>query len=233
MPNLEGARGLSSSVDSSSVPVLSQLITKELNRSTTGKVWNELLHLSRNPDVCNLGQGFPDYAGSSVAREAASTALLDPSKAIFNQYSMPGGMASLQQAICSYYNKLYDLKDGRDARAITPSNVLVTVGATEALYMAVKSFAGVGDEVIAFSPGFPWYVSDSLLSGATMAIVELEGPDFAPDLSKVEAVITPRTRVLLLNTPHNPCGHCYTEEELQGFARLAHKHNLVIISDEV
>ncbi|CAM9198596.1 unnamed protein product [Scytosiphon promiscuus] len=88
-------------------------------------------------------------------------------------------------------------------------------------------------QVILFNPGFPWYLSTARVVGATPVLVELAGPDFAPDMEKLEEAITPKTKVLLINTPHNPCGHCYTKEEIEGFARLAQKHNLFVISDEV
>ncbi|CAN0500178.1 unnamed protein product, partial [Ectocarpus sp. 8 AP-2014] len=129
-----------------------------------------------------------------------------------NQYSLPPGLKSLQSAVSTYYNKCYGLQEGATNRAIGPENVLVTVGATEGLYISLKALAGPGDEVLIFNPGFPWYLSTVRMVGATPVLVELAGPDFAPDLDKLEKAITPKTKVLLINTPHNPCGHCYTKE---------------------
>ncbi|CAM9799004.1 unnamed protein product, partial [Laminaria digitata] len=178
-----------------------------------------------------------------------------PLQSGLNQYTLPSGLGSLQSAICAYYNKRYDLQGGGGGkRSIAPENVLVTVGATEGLFASLKALAGPGDEVLMFNPGFPWYLSTTRIVGATPVLVELHGPDFAPDMEEVEKAITPKTRVLLLNTPHNPCGHCYTKKarisdrgrltdrpyatdcgagEMEGFARLALKYNLYILSDEV
>ncbi|CAM9133106.1 unnamed protein product [Sphacelaria rigidula] len=150
-----------------------------------------------------------------------------------NQYSMPQGMKSLQASVSTYYNKCYDLKEGASKRALKPENILITVGATEGLYASLNTLAGPGDEVIVFNPGFPWYLTTIRLVGATPVLVQLEGPDFAPDMAAVEKAITPKTKVLLLNTPHNPCGHCYTKEARRRFAKLALKHNLYVVSDEV
>nr|AIT70241.1 aspartate aminotransferase [Petalonia fascia] len=219
--------------DPTSIPPLSDITLVEFANNTTGDIWNELLVLARQPGVVNLGQGFPDYDGSKVAREAAAEAMVDPAKSALNQYSMPLGLQSLQSAVSTFYNKSYGLKEGAVNRAIEPENVLVTIGATEGLYASLKTLSGPGDEVIIFNPGFPWYLTTTRVVGATPVLVELDGPDFAPDMEKLEEAITPKTKVLLINTPHNPCGHCYTKEEMEGFARLALKHNLFVISDEV
>ncbi|CAN0293546.1 unnamed protein product [Pylaiella littoralis] len=215
------------------IPPLSDITLAEFECNTTGDIWNELLVLARQPGVVNLGQGFPDYDGSKAAREAAADAMVDPTKGALNQYSLPLGLKSLQSAVSKYYNKCYGLQEGAPNRAILPENVLITVGATEGLYVSLKALAGPGDEVLIFNPGFPWYLTTTRVVGAVPVLVELAGPDFAPDMEKLERAITPKTRVLLINTPHNPCGHCYTKEELQGFARLALKYNLFVISDEV
>ncbi|CAM9263858.1 unnamed protein product, partial [Hapterophycus canaliculatus] len=134
------------------------------------------------------------------------------SQSALNQYSLPLGLKSLQSAVSTYYNKSYDLREGAANRAIGPENVLVTIGATEGLYASLKTLSGPGDEVIIFNPGFPWYLTTTRVVGATPVLVELAGPDFAPDMKKLEEAITPKTKVLLINTPHNPCGHCYTKE---------------------
>nr|AIT70212.1 aspartate aminotransferase [Sargassum integerrimum] len=220
-------------IENGGIPPLSDMIQEEFNLDKTGTIWKELLVLARQPGVCNLGQGYPDYNGHQVAREAAVQAMLDPDKSALNQYSMPTGLKSLQDAVCAYYNKFYGLREGQAKRAIGPDNVLVTVGATEGLYNSLKALVGPGDEVILFNPGFPFYLPVIRLMGGTPVFVELDGPDFAPDLGKLEKAITPKTRVLLLNSPHNPCGHCYTKEEVEGFARLALKYNLFVLSDEV
>nr|AIT70227.1 aspartate aminotransferase [Dictyopteris undulata] len=215
------------------LPPLSEITTLELALDSAGPEWAELLELARQPGVCNLGQGYPDYEGSSVARAAAAEAMTKSDMSLLNQYSFPSGSKSLQGAVCSYYNKHYELKDGATKRALKPENVLITIGATEGLFASLRTVAGPGDEVIMFNPGFLWYVTTIRLAGATPVMVMLDGPDFAPDLAKVEKAITPNTKALLLNTPHNPCGHCYTKQEVEGLARLARKHNLYIVSDEV
>eukprot|EP00903_Cladosiphon_okamuranus_P015233 g14079.t1 len=214
-------------------PPLSETTTLLLSGNSSGGIWTELLVLAQQPGVLNLGQGFPDYDGSRVAREAAAEAMVDPTKSALNQYSLPVGLKSLQSGVSEYYNKCYGLREGAGNRKIQPENVLVTVGATEGLHASLSAMAGPGDEVVIFNPGFPWYLSTTRMVGASPVLVELVGPDFAPDMEKLERAITPKTKVLLINTPHNPCGHCYTKEELEGFARLALKYNLFVISDEV
>eukprot|EP00904_Undaria_pinnatifida_P001078 jgi/Undpi1/10971/HiC_scaffold_30.g13272.m1 len=224
----------STSSGTAAVPPLSHTTLAEFSSDTVGAIWNELLVLSGQPGVCNLGQGFPDYAGSRVAREAAAAAMTKPAMSELNQYTLPSGLGSLKSAICAYYNKCYGLQEGASRkRAIAPENVVVTVGATEGLFVTLHALAGPGDEVIMFNPGFPWYLNTTRIVGATPVLVELHGPDFAPDMEEVEKAITPKTRVLILNSPHNPCGHCYTKKEMEGFARLALKYNLFVISDEV
>ncbi|CAM9461973.1 unnamed protein product, partial [Phaeothamnion confervicola] len=225
---------LSSRVTASARPMLSKLVTSELeNASGSGELWTELLELARKPGIVNLGQGFPDYEGSSVARRAAGEAMTSPELTMLNQYSLPSGLNDLRNAICEYYNRGLDGR-GPGATGLEPANVLVTAGATEALYIAVAAIAGPGDEVvIVFDPCFPWYCPVVRMANATPKLVELKAPHFAPDIAAIEAAITPATKAILVNTPHNPCGHCLTAAELAGLAALAARHDLAVISDEV
>eukprot|EP00904_Undaria_pinnatifida_P001077 jgi/Undpi1/10970/HiC_scaffold_30.g13271.m1 len=116
------------------------------------------------------------------------------------------GLASLQSAISKYYNMRYELRGGVGGKtAIAPENVMMTIGATEALFVSLKALVGPGDEVILFNPGYPWYLNIARVAGATPVLVELRAPSFAPDM----------------------------EEELEAFAFLAKKYDLFVISDEV
>ncbi|CAM9481863.1 unnamed protein product [Chrysoparadoxa australica] len=208
----------------------SERVLGELRESGGNSAWNKLLKLSKEPGVVNLGQGFPNYQGSKVAREAAAAALTDSSLAAFNQYSMPQGMNTLLDSICKYYNKIIEEAGGQ---VIAPSNLLITAGATEALFVALDALVGPGDEVITYDPGFPWYASSIRLAGATPVFLELQGPAFAPDFKALREAITPKTKVMLLNTPQNPTGYCYTLDDVKEFAAIAKEHDLVVISDEV
>jgi len=157
--------------------------------------------------------------------------MTNPEMLTLNQYSLPAGLGTLQQAVCDFYNRTYNLSGTRGE--YTPANVAVVAGATEGLDVAINTVVGEGDEVIMFDPSFPWYAGIIRMAGATPVILDMAPPKFMPDLDAVRAAITPRTKALLLNSPHNPCGHCYTQEELEALAGLAVAHDLTVISDEV
>jgi len=190
-----------------------------------GSSWEQLMVISRQyPDAVQLGQGYPDYEGSRVAREAAAHALLN--EPMLNQYSASAGLPRLVDALIGYYQRLHgiELKKGQ---------ITTLTSGTEGLYTAINSVVEEGDEVLVFQPCFPWYPTMVKMCGGKVIPLNLSPPSFAPEIEAIEKSITEKTRVMLLNTPHNPTGHTYTEEEIKELARIAKKHDLWVISDEV
>ncbi|GAA2824391.1 pyridoxal phosphate-dependent aminotransferase [Kitasatospora paracochleata] len=172
----------------------------------------------------NLGQGFPDTDGPAEVREAAVRALREGRG---NQYPPGPGVPELRQAIAEHQQRFHGLTYDPD------TEVLVTAGATEAIAAALLALLEPGDEVIAFEPFYDSYAACIAMAGAVRRPLTLRAPDFRPDLDELRALITPRTRLLLINTPHNPTGLVLTPDELAGIARLAVEHDLLVVTDEV
>jgi N-succinyldiaminopimelate aminotransferase len=172
----------------------------------------------------NLGQGFPDTDGPAVVAEAAAAAIMAGRG---NQYPPGPGVPELRRAIAAHQQRFYGLDVNPD------TEVLVTAGATEAIAAALLALTEPGDEVIAFEPYYDSYAACLALAGAARVPVTLRPPGFRPDLDALRAAITPRTRLILLNTPHNPTGAVFSRAELTAIADLAVEHDLLVITDEV
>jgi N-succinyldiaminopimelate aminotransferase len=172
----------------------------------------------------NLGQGFPDTDGPAVVAEAAAAAIMAGRG---NQYPPGPGVPELRSAIAAHQQRFYGLDVNPD------TEVLVTAGATEAIAAALLALTEPGDEVIAFEPYYDSYAACIALAGAARVPVTLRPPGFRPDLDALRAAITPRTRLILLNTPHNPTGAVFSRAELTAIADLAVEHDLLVITDEV
>ena len=175
----------------------------------------------------NLGQGFPDVDGPASVLEAAATAMRSGA----NQYAPGPGVPALRAAIARHQERHYGL-------AWDPaSEVVVTTGATEAIAGALLGLVEPGDEVVLFEPYYDSYAASVALAGATRRVVSLvEEPStgrFAVDLDALRAAIGPRTRLLLMNSPHNPTGTVFTRSELAGIAALCVEHDLIAVTDEV
>jgi N-succinyldiaminopimelate aminotransferase len=171
----------------------------------------------------NLGQGFPDVDGpDSVARAAIAAIKAGHG----NQYPPAIGIPELRQAVARHQKRFYDLDCDPD------SEVLITAGATEAIASALLALLEPGDEVIAFEPYYDAYVANIALAGAIRVPLTLKPPHFRPDLTELENKITSKTRLLLLNSPHNPTGMVLTRAETEAIAALAIKHDLLVMTDE-
>ncbi|MBV2152903.1 pyridoxal phosphate-dependent aminotransferase [Kitasatospora sp. SUK 42] len=198
-----------------------------LNRRLAGMgttIFAEMSALATATGSINLGQGFPDTDGPEEVREAAVRALREGRG---NQYPPGPGIPELRTAIAEHQQRFHGLAYDPD------TEVLVTAGATEAIAAALLALLEPGDEVIALEPFYDSYAACIAMAGATRRPLTLRAPDFRPDLDELRALITPRTRLLLINTPHNPTGTVLTAEELAGIAELAVEHDLLVITDEV
>ena len=187
-------------------------------------IFAEMSALADRTGAINLGQGFPDTDGPKEVIEAAVEAIRSGRG---NQYPPGLGIAPLRAAVAEHQRRNYGLVWDPDRE------VLVTAGATEAIAAALLALVEPGDEVIALEPYYDSYAAGIAMAGGVRIPVTLRAPDFALDLDELRAAITPRTRLLLLNSPHNPTGAVLTEPELAAVAELAVRHDLLVISDEV
>ncbi|MFE6052094.1 pyridoxal phosphate-dependent aminotransferase [Kitasatospora sp. NPDC056446] len=198
-----------------------------LNRRLAGMgttIFAEMSALATATGSINLGQGFPDTDGPEEVREAAVRALRDGRG---NQYPPGPGVPELRQAIAEHQQRFRSLAYDPD------TEVLVTAGATEAIAATLLALLEPGDEVIALEPFYDSYAACIAMAGATRVPLTLRAPDFRPDLDELRTLITPRTRLLLINTPHNPTGTVLTADELATIAALAVEHDLLVVTDEV
>ena len=198
-----------------------------LNRRLDGlgtTIFAEMSALAAATGAINLGQGFPDTDGPAEIAEAAVRAIREGKG---NQYPPGPGIPELRTAIAEHQQRFHSLAYDPD------SEVLVTAGATEAIAAAMLALLEPGDEVIAFEPFYDSYAACIAMAGATRVPLTLRAPDFRPDLDRLRSLITPRTRLLLLNSPHNPTGMVLDSDELSAIADLAVEHDLLVVTDEV
>ncbi|MBW8737590.1 MAG: pyridoxal phosphate-dependent aminotransferase [Streptomyces turgidiscabies] len=189
-------------------------------------IFAEMSALAVTTGSINLGQGFPDTDGPEEIREAAVRALRDGRG---NQYPPGPGVPELRTAIAAHQERRYGLSYAPDRE------VLVTAGATEAIAAALLALVEPGDEVIALEPYYDSYAACIAMAGAARVPVTLRPHEgaFRLDLDELRAAVTPRTRLLLINTPHNPTGTVLTRDELTEIARLAVERDLLVVTDEV
>ncbi|MFI8391315.1 pyridoxal phosphate-dependent aminotransferase [Streptomyces sp. NPDC085540] len=189
-------------------------------------IFAEMSALATRTGSINLGQGFPDTDGPAQIAEAASRAVLT---GLGNQYPPGSGVPELRTAIAAHQQRFYGLDHDPD------TEVLVTAGATEAIAAALLALLEPGDEVIALEPYYDSYAACIAMAGAVRVPVTLRphAGAFALDLDELRAAVTPRTRLLLLNTPHNPTGTVLTPAELTAIAELAVERDLLVVTDEV
>ena len=186
-------------------------------------IFAEMSALALETGAINLGQGFPDTDGPAEVAEAAVAAI----RGGHNQYPPGPGILDLRVAITEHQRRFW----GIDLDPET--EVLVTMGATEALAAAVLALCGPGDEVVALEPTYDSYRAVAAMAGARLVPVTLHAPSFAVDIDALRDAITSRTRVVLLNSPHNPTGAVLSEGELRAIADLCVERDLLVVSDEV
>jgi aspartate/methionine/tyrosine aminotransferase len=189
----------------------------------TESVIREMTRQALEYKAVNLAQGFPDFAAPEAVKEAAVRAI----RSDVNQYAITWGAPRLRQAIAEkagWYNGI---------RADADRNVTVTCGATEAMMAAMMAIIDPGDEVILFEPFYENYGPDSIVSGAKPVYVRLYEPDFHFDPEELRRAFSDRTKVIIINTPHNPSGKVFTRAELEYIADLCNEFDVLVATDEI
>ena len=179
--------------------------------------------LATEHDALNLGQGFPDFEGPQRLRDALAAAMNSGK----NQYAPMTGIPALRQQIAAKVASIY----GRVVNA--DSDITVTSGATEALFAAIAAVVRVGDEVIVLDPCYDSYDPAITLSGGRAVHVPLDPKDFSVDWQRVRDAITVKTRMIMVNSPHNPCGSVFSKTDLDTLAELTRDTDIIVLSDEV
>lgn len=187
-------------------------------------IFAEMSAAAARTGAINLGQGFPDEDGPAEVLEAARAAIAHGA----NQYPPGRGVPDLLAAIAEHQQRFYGME-------LDPSSeIIVTAGATEALTATLLALIdGPEDEVVVFEPYYDSYAAAVALAGARLRTVPLRAPDFQPDLGRLADAVSDRTRIILVNDPHNPTGTVFSSEVLQEVVRLATRHDAVIVTDEV
>ncbi len=186
-------------------------------------VIREMTRVAMGCGAINLSQGFPDYDPPAEVLDAAADAI----RGGHNQYSMSWGLPLLRQRLAERYSVML-------GREVNPDrDVVVTCGVTEAIACAFFAVLDRGDEVIVLEPAHETYGPAAYLADANIVPVVLEAPEFRIDAAAIEAAVTPRTRAILVNTPHNPTGRVFDRGELEAIAEVAVRHDLVVVTDEI
>lgn len=199
------------------MPVISKL------PSVGTTIFTTMSALARQHNAINLSQGFPDFDCSPHLRELANRYITDG----YNQYAPMPGAPALRERVAAIVSGCYGHHYHPD------SEITITAGATQAIYTAIAAFVHAGDEVIVFDPAYDCYVPAIELHGGRPVYSQLEPNTFSVNWADVRAKISPRTRAIIINSPHNPSGSTLGAGDLQELETLAQQHDLLVISDEV
>jgi methionine aminotransferase len=203
------------------VTIASVLISKLPSVGTT--IFTKMSALAAEKGAINLSQGFPDFPPDSRLLERASQAILTGN----NQYSPMTGLPMLREAIAR-------LIEGHYGRKVNSNDdITVTSGASEAIFDAIAALVHDGDEVILFDPAYDLYEPAVTLAGGVCRRVILKAPDFRPDWQAFSELLTDKTRLVIINTPHNPTGSCWLEEDLESLWQAIAQRDIYVLSDEV
>jgi methionine aminotransferase len=186
-------------------------------------IFTVMSRLAQECGALNLSQGFPDFSGPAELMDAVTRHMTVG----HNQYAPMAGALPLREAIAekvaAIYGANYDLEH----------EITVTAGATQAVYTAITCAVRPGDEVIVFAPVYDSYVPGILLNGGTPVYAQLSFPDFRPDWNEVRRLITPQTRMIMINSPHNPTGSVWITDDLRELEAVVRDTDIVVVSDEV
>ncbi|MDR4482369.1 MAG: pyridoxal phosphate-dependent aminotransferase [Nitrospirales bacterium] len=183
----------------------------------------ENMRIAMEHEAINLAQGRPDFPTAPVVKQAAIDAIAHD----HNQYSVTWGLAELREAIAKHVHERHGLTVDSE------TEITITCGVTEAIVAAMLAIVESGDEVIIIEPAHENYVPAVYFASGTPRFVTLRPPDYAVPLDELRSAINPRTRALILNTPHNPSGHVFTREELNAILALADQHGIYVVTDEI
>ncbi len=191
--------------------------------SFTESVIREMTRLAQVHDAINLGQGFPDFPAPAEVKEAAQRAIAED----HNQYPITWGVPAFRDAIAEVYARDYGM-------TVDPeTEICVMCGATEAMSAAFLGLLDPDDEVVVFEPFYESYGPDAILAGASLRHVTLTPPHWTFDPEELATAIGPRTRAIVVGSPHNPTGKVFTREELTQIAELCQEHDVIAITDEI
>src|SRR5262245_48401952 len=189
----------------------------------TESVIREMTRIANQHEAINLAQGFPDFPMPEPMKEAACAAI----NGDINQYAITWGSTALRLAVAEKYRKWYGLDVDADR------HITVTCGATEAMASVFLALVDPGDEVIVLEPFYENYGPDAILAGASPVFVPLERPDWRLDPDRLRSAFNKKTKAIILNTPHNPTGRVFTQEEMQLVAELCEQYDAWVITDEI
>ena len=199
------------------------MLTARRTATFTESVIREMTRIANQHGAMNLAQGFPDFPMPEPMKDAACAAIHGD----VNQYAITWGTPALRLAIAAKYRRWYDME-------VDPErDVTVTCGATEAMAAVFLALLNPGDEVIIFEPFYENYGPDAILADARPVFVPLERPDWRLDPDKLRAAFSPKTKAIIVNTPHNPTGRVFTREEITLIADLCKEHDVWAITDEI
>ena len=202
---------------------MSKIACAQRTRGFTESVIREMTRLCGKYDAVNLSQGFPDFPASEFVKDAACAAI----QSDVNQYAITWGSVEMRGAVANSFGTRYGC-------TVDPATqVTVCCGATEAMVASLLAIVDPGDEVIVFEPFYENYGPDAILSGAIPRYVTLREPDWTFDIDELTRAFTSRTKAIIINTPNNPTGKVFSEEELLIIARLCQQWNVVAITDEI
>ena len=186
-------------------------------------IFSVMSQLALQHKAVNLGQGFPDFSPPQALCDAVTRAMADG----HNQYAPANGIPRLREQIALKTERLYGRRISAD------NEVTVTSGATEAIFSAIAAVVRRGDEVIVFDPAYDCYEPAIDLQGARAVHIPLRQPDFSVDWQRVRDAVTPATRMIMVNSPHNPSGAVFSEDDLQALADIVRDTHILVLSDEV
>lgn len=178
---------------------------------------------ARKHQAIDLSQGFPNFETDPYLQELVNTAM----KSGYNQYAPMAGVMELREQIVVKIEQLYNKRYNPE------TEVTVTNGATEALYAAITAFVGIGDEVVVFKPAYDSYEPAIKLNGGIPVLVQMKGENFKIDWEEVKSKINSRTRMIIINTPHNPTGTILKKDDMEQLEKLLKSTNIILLSDEV
>lgn len=198
-----------------------KIISKLPGTGTT--IFTVMSGLATEYNAVNLGQGFPDFEMSEELTSLVNEAM----KKGYNQYAPMPGWMPLRSAIAEKIHALYDLD-------VNPANeITITPGGTYAIYCSLTAILNAGDEVIVMQPNYDSYIPNIIINGATPVLVELDLPGYTVNWQKVAKAVTPRTKAIIINSPHNPTGSILSESDVHQLRKIVEGTNIFIVSDEV